>query len=352
MKLLVWHWGRRGAGPHFALRLARALATLPQTEAALSLAAGAEILGLGETCDWAEPTYESGLGYLRERVLPGPGRARTAARLAALAPDAAICAMPALLDPRMTKALVARRIPYGVIVHDATAHPGEALRHRLVGQTALLRDARVMFTLTSHVETVLRESGLGGGQTIMRLAHPPWRFGPPAPPPFAHGGPSRLLCFGRLLPYKGIDLLAEAVARFPPPLPFVLRVCGEGPESAPLSALARMPGVSVERGWVAESAIPGLLTWADAVVLPYREASQSGVAAAALAHGRAVIATRVGGLVEQLSGTALARLCAPEPSAIAAAIRATIAERPAGPALDDSSAWVDMASKVRAAFAS
>ena len=99
MKLLVWHWGRRGAGPHFALRLARALATQPQTEATLSLAAGAEILGLGESCDWAEPTYESGLGYLRERLLPGPGRARAAARLAALAPDATICAALAVRPP-------------------------------------------------------------------------------------------------------------------------------------------------------------------------------------------------------------------------------------------------------------
>ena len=43
-----------------------------------------------------------------------------------------------------------------------------------------------------------------------------------------------------------------------------------------------MPGVTVERRWFGDEELPDLLGWADALVLPYREASQSGVAA--LAH--------------------------------------------------------------------
>lgn len=44
MRILVWQWGRRGAGPLFATRLAEALRSVPGTEVILSLATGAEIL--------------------------------------------------------------------------------------------------------------------------------------------------------------------------------------------------------------------------------------------------------------------------------------------------------------------
>ena len=44
MRVLVWQWGRRGAGPRFAAALADGLRLIPGTEALLSLSTGAEIL--------------------------------------------------------------------------------------------------------------------------------------------------------------------------------------------------------------------------------------------------------------------------------------------------------------------
>ena len=163
MKILVWHWGRRGAGPLFAARLAEALRELPGCSVRLSLAAGAEILTgpNAPECDWREPTYESALGFAVQR-LAGPFiGGRTRGHLAQDRPDLAICAMPALLDLRMVSALREAQIDYGVIVHDAEAHPGEALKFRILGQRRLLRDARYLFTLTSHVQTGLLRQGFG-----------------------------------------------------------------------------------------------------------------------------------------------------------------------------------------------
>ncbi len=80
-----------------------------------------------------------------------------------------------------------------------------------------------------------------------------------------------------------------------------LRVVGSGPESDALAALRSTPGVTVENRWVPDEEVAALIAWADAVVLPYVEASQSGVAPGAIAAGRIVVATRVGGLTEQLS---------------------------------------------------
>ncbi len=318
MKVLVWHWGRRGAGPLFAARLAAALNELPGVSAQLSLAEGAELLALPDPppCAWQEPTYRSASGYLLQR-LAGPFLvSRTRRRLQEHQPDFAICAMPALLDQRMVAAVRHAGIPYAMVVHDATAHPGDALSFRLLGLAPLLRHATALFPLSRHIEANLRGRGFGGpGQTLAKLWHPPFAFGT-APPPLAHGGLPRILFFGRLLPYKGLDLLADALDLIGPNLPFTLRICGDGPASRDLDRLRAMRNVVVEQRWIAEAELPGLLAWADAVALPYREASQSGVAAAALAQGRYVLATTVGGLPEQLAGAPRVRLCAPAAAAI------------------------------------
>ncbi|GLR65845.1 hypothetical protein GCM10010909_05230 [Acidocella aquatica] len=319
MKLLVWHWGRRGGGPLFTLRLAAALGDIPGLNVRLSLAGGAEILAgaAAPLCGWREPTYDNALGYAVQRLTGPLVRGRVTRRLMEDRPDFAICAMPALLDPRMTMALRRAGIPYAMVVHDAAAHPGEALNFRIMGQWRQQRDARVLFALTRHVEDALRRQGFGGpGQRVVKLWHPPISLGAMAPV-MAHGGPPRLLYFGRLLPYKGLDLLAEAMERIAPDVPLQLRVCGDGPDSPGLKRLRAMPGVRVEQRWVGEEEVPALLAWADAVVLPYQEASQSGVAALAIAAGRYVLATEVGGLPEQLAGVPGASLCAPTAAAIA-----------------------------------
>ena len=129
-----------------------------------------------------------------------------------------------------------------------------------------------------------------------------------------------MLNFGRLLPYKGLDLLADALHLLGPRADMEVRVVGQGPESAALTALRALPGVTVENRWVPEGDVGALLAWSDIVVLPYREASQSGVAAAAIAAGRRVVATRVGGVVEQLRDEPFATLCAADSLSLATAL--------------------------------
>ena len=153
---------------------------------------------------------------------------------------------------------------------------------------------------------------------LIPFSHPPFAFDMPAADRAA--GPPRLLCFGRLLPYKGLDLLAAALVSLPMQPAIEVRVVGSGPESPALDALRSCRGVTVENRWVPETEIGALLAWSDALILPYREASQSGVAAAALAAGRPVIATRVGGLREQLSDAPQAVMCEPEAASLARAI--------------------------------
>jgi glycosyltransferase involved in cell wall biosynthesis len=353
MRVLVWQWGRFGGAPRFAAALARAIGSLPNTEVLLSLSSGAELLrsAAAPRCDLPVTTYD-GLGSFVLRAAGAPfAVAGLARRIRALRPDLAVCAQTGPLDLLMAAALWRLRIPFVALVHDADAHPGDGLPFQMILQRVLCRRAVAVGALTTHVGDRLRAQGVAGtpNRPLLLLSHPPVAF---EVPPRAAGPPDgtlRLLSFGRLLPYKGLDLLADALARLGPVPGLAIRVVGSGPESVTLDALRALPDVTVENRWVPEDEVGSLLAWSDALVLPYREASQSGVAAAALAAGRRVLATRVGGLEEQLAGVPGAILCEPDAESLLAGLRRLIDVPPgtaSPPPADANEAWLELAASL------
>ncbi len=350
MRILVWQWGRRGAGPRVATELAAGLRELPGHSVFLSLSTRAEILTSRDGPDCALPvaTYDGVIGFLCRLLLAPLTVWSLMRRIRALAPEVAICAMPGPLDLVMAWALRRLRVRVIVTVHDADRHPGDGFPLQMALQRRLIRRADGLIALTRHVAARLREQGAGQGKFILTASLPPFVFGPRPPPPLAHGGPMRLLCFGRLLPYKGLDLLATALRGIDGVPPFEVRIVGQGPQSATLRRLSGIDQVRVENRWVPEDEVSTLIAWADAMLLPYREASQSGVAAIAIAAGRWVLATRVGGLAEQFRDERLAVLCEPDPASIRAGLRSLLTAPPvASPhETDPRGRWREMADQL------
>jgi glycosyltransferase involved in cell wall biosynthesis len=356
VRFLFWHGGRFGGAPRFAVHLAEGLAELPETEVLLSLGQGAVILrdspggSAGGSpaihCDMVVETYAGLAGFLSRLATAPFAIAALARRVAALRPDIAICAQPGPLDLLMAAALRRLRVRFVVVVHDADAHPGDGFPLQMWLQRLLCRRANAVAALTGHVGDRLLRQKLAGtpARPLIRLTHPPIRYS--FAPRQSETGTFRLLSFGRLLPYKGLDLLAESLTRLGSRPGLSVRVVGSGPESRELAALRALPGVTVENRWVPETEVGALFSWADAVVLPYREASQSGVAAVALAAHRYVIATNVGGLAEQLRDEPMAILCEPDAASLTSGLRRALDEPPretpvTGP--DAATAWRDMA---------
>jgi glycosyltransferase involved in cell wall biosynthesis len=112
------------------------------------------------------------------------------------------------------------------------------------------------------------------------------------------------LFLGLIRPYKGVDLLIDAVAELPPDSDWLVLVAGEpwGGLEKSLRRQVRDSGledrVRLALRWVPELEVPRLLVAADLVVLPYRSGSQSAVAPMALAAGVPVLTTDVGGVGE------------------------------------------------------
>ena len=122
-------------------------------------------------------------------------------------------------------------------------------------------------------------------------------------PPGAETGPRRLLFFGRVEPYKGVEDLLIAVAALDPDLEVRVTIAGECSFPALKEALvelarrsAKYVELRLER--ISDEEVSRLLEGADVVVLPYRQITTSGSAMLALSHGRPLVAPDLAGLAD------------------------------------------------------
>jgi glycosyltransferase involved in cell wall biosynthesis len=129
-----------------------------------------------------------------------------------------------------------------------------------------------------------------------------------------------ILFFGLLRPYKGLDTLLEAFRRVERA---ELWIVGKPRmEVGPLRRLAaEAPGrVRFLTRFVEDAEIPAIFRRADVVVLPYRDAENSGVLYTGLAFGKPLVLSAVGGFPE-VAEQGAARLVPPEdPGALAASL--------------------------------
>lgn len=129
-----------------------------------------------------------------------------------------------------------------------------------------------------------------------------------------------ILFFGLLRPYKGLDTLLDAFRRVEGAELWI--VGNPRMDVVPLRQAAAESGgrIRLLNRFVEDTEIPAIFRRADLLVLPYRDAEQSGVLYAGLAFGKPLVLSAVGGFPE-VAATGAARLVPPEdPAALAAAL--------------------------------
>jgi glycosyltransferase involved in cell wall biosynthesis len=145
---------------------------------------------------------------------------------------------------------------------------------------------------------------------------------PPEPP----GGDPVLLCSGRIVEDKGIDIAIRALKQIIEDCPDVrLLVVGDGPARENLENQARSLGLTGNvqfSGWVSPSAMHELTARASVVLVPSRLEGFGLVALEAALMARPVIASHVGGLPEVVEDGVSGLLFDPDdPAALADAIK-------------------------------
>jgi glycosyltransferase involved in cell wall biosynthesis len=117
--------------------------------------------------------------------------------------------------------------------------------------------------------------------------------------------PVNLLFFGIVRRYKGVDVLLRALPRVLRERSVRVVIAGEFWDPAqPYADLIRdlnLDGhVDLRPGYIPDDELTKLLIDADLMVAPYRSATQSGAVEMAFGAGLPVIASRVGGLADQI----------------------------------------------------
>lgn len=238
-----------------------------------------------------------------------------------------------LLDNRFLSAL-GRLAPLVLTVHDTNPFNGDPTA-RVQGHgffSALSRfDALIVHTRQGMER--LRAAGL----TQVPLSVVPIGVTPePEPGVGERDGTVTFLLFGKIKPYKGLDVLIEAFARMPPHLRAKarLRVVGKPyMDLAPIRTLARNLGVEasllLEPRFVADAEIPSLFDSDTVAVFPYREIEASAVLALAFGYARPVIASRLGWFAESIVDGVHGRLTEPGDAASLAAAMTHMMQDPA-----------------------
>ena len=140
-----------------------------------------------------------------------------------------------------------------------------------------------------------------------------------------------LLFCGLVRPYKGLDILLEAVALLK--RPFHLLVAGEfwqgglAEYQKQITRLELAKNVTVVDEYLPNELLAAYIKRANVVVLPYRSATQSGIIQIAFGLNTPVITTNVGGLAEAVEDGRTGLVVPPEnPLALAEAIERYFAQ--------------------------
>lgn len=200
----------------------------------------------------------------------------------------------------------------------------------------LIRHPHAFITMSNAVAEPLK--AVVGSRPVCVSPHPVYDdYGPQLPKEVARhklglGDEKVLLFFGFIRKYKGLDLLLESLSsNWLRESNMKLVVAGEWYEDpAPYKALATQMGLNDFILWhdhfIAEDQIATYFSAADAVIQPYRNATQSGISALAFEYGRPLISTKVGGLSEIIDDGVTGYLCEPNSSSVRNAIERWLIE--------------------------
>ena len=204
---------------------------------------------------------------------------------------------------------IRKRKPVVLTVHDTTPFNGtEVSALQSHGLDDVFRAVDHLIVLTGLAKENLVGRGIDG-QRVTVIGHGPLKLrAVPKVVDEILNPRWRIVLFGRLQHYKGVDVLIEAMALLPEAVRDRLQVIVAGEplmDASPLLKRAAALGLTAPalefRLWrLPEQDLVDLLTSADAIVFPYRTIEASGALYLALNYGKWLIASRLGSFTEAI----------------------------------------------------
>jgi glycosyltransferase involved in cell wall biosynthesis len=223
-------------------------------------------------------------------------------------------------DPRF--ALASLRFPTALMLHDPRRHSGEEATLPWLaraGERVIEATATCVVLHSDRLRTQVRP--FLAGQTIVVVPHGTHIANEALPIPTE----LQLLLFGRMFLYKGLDSALDAFRIIRAERDdIVLTIAGAGPVMADVPGVLPA-GVRVIDRYLAEEEVDDLFRQSTLLLLPYRDATQSGVGLAAIGRGLPCIVTNEGALPDLIpSGAASYVVPSGNAVALASAIVANV----------------------------
>lgn len=315
-RLLLMSLGRNGGMPKYAAAIAEALGASGRScETMCAIGSEHPIPGA-----WRIPTYRDMPTLLLSSVLMLPMVLLLMAWLR-IAAGVSVVYFPYAHTWTPIMLVWARLLGCRAVVtfHDYRPHLGEGgpLTRFILWLTSRL--ATHFIFLSAHVrnEAVADRAAIGPVSTVI----PHGLFSLPGlaekAPDDLRDAVRTLLFMGRISKYKGVELLVHAfgVAQLPG-----CRLVIAGKSNYPVETSAFPPGIEFIDRFLDEAEMATLVNDADVIVLPYLEATQSGIVTIGIDSATPMVCTRVPGLREQLAEDE-AVYCEPEVAELAHALR-------------------------------
>jgi len=182
-------------------------------------------------------------------------------------------------------------------VHDARPHPGDLQFLSAVNQEIARKFSNILVTLSQFVTDSLK---VKTKKKIVQIVLPVESQLPLFARMIKDKTAPNLIFFGRLIRYKGLERLQEAWDIFQEQNKDAsLIIAGDGDKEYVFEIFKSSKNVQFLLKYLDESEIKDLLHQYDILVLPYDEASQSGVLVQGIENQIIYVATPVGGIPEQ-----------------------------------------------------
>ena len=185
-------------------------------------------------------------------------------------------------------------------IHDVVNHPGEGNSFLDVIARMLRRSVAKIIVHGDYLKELLHRNYPGLHAAIHVIPHGVLSSYKKWDVVNVKEEENTILFFGRLTKYKGLDILLEAHRLVLKSLPQAkLIIAGKG-DALPKDAIevAQRQNLEIHHRFIPNSEVPRFFRRASVVVLPYTEASQSGVVPIAYAFGKPVVVTAVGSIPE------------------------------------------------------
>lgn len=306
MKLVLLYLGKRGAGPVYSIEFAKAL-----------LERGVSILAIvsnnsENVNQWTTlsrkfeklelktiNTYKGYKGFII-KSLNIFGFARLAYLIREYAPGFVFTPM---IHPwhNILIAMLPEKIKRIKVIHDVSPHLGESNTFSILLSKVDIGLSDVLVVLSQYSKKQLVNNGIK--KDIIVIPHANFNYysryiAPVTPKQIYY----RIGFFGRINKYKGLDILLKSwETMISVNSELKLLIAGNGDCSEYVDSFDQYKdSLELHNRWISDKEVACLLSCVDLIILPYIEASQSGVIPLALALGKPVIVTGVGGLKEQV----------------------------------------------------